>query len=339
MRPLFSVALSMNRTNTTIICALLLCGILFVTWYNGFLAFLYADYPKRSPVFTPQPNLNPLIIAHRGDQESAPENTLPAIKAAIAKQVDFVELDIRLTSDGVPVLMHDSSTKRTTNKDLLVSETSLEELRTLDAGSWFAPEFKGTKIPTLEDALDFAQGKICLFADIKSRVNFLMIRQLKAFAEGSRSGCLIVSTRNGGGKKTDDLDDQFKIADEKIRRMLLSHARESRKLHSAQIAAFMRYWPDAPLIQPYKRTDTPEDLLKTFPGLVAVLPQVSVLTPDIVNSIHASGLLVLILIRSDIREDVSYRRGLDVGIDGIWVSDVDSLKSLLNDYKKEAQYH
>jgi glycerophosphoryl diester phosphodiesterase len=312
------------------------CGILFVGWYNGLLAFLYADYPELSPVFTSQPNRNPLIIAHRGDEKAAPENTLPAIEAAIAKQVDFVELDIRLTSDGIPVLIHDSSTERTTNKDLLISETLLEELRDLDAGSWFAPEFKGVKIPTLEDALDLAQGKICLFADIKARVNLLMVRQLKAFAKGSHSGCLIISISRGGAPKgIDDLGDLYKDADEEIKQKVLSRAEHDRRLKNAQLAAFMRYWPEFPLIQPYKRTDTPENLLKVFPNLVAVTPQVNLLTPDLVNSIHAAGLLVIV--RTAQREDVAYRKGLDMGIDGIWVSNVDSLQRFLEGYRQEVK--
>jgi glycerophosphoryl diester phosphodiesterase len=312
------------------------CGILFVAWYNGFLAFLYADYPERSPVFTPQPNRNPLIIAHRGDEKSAPENTLPAIEAAIAKQVDFFELDIRLTSDGIPVLMHDRSTERTTNKDLLISETLLEELRTLDAGSWFAPEFKGAKIPTLEDALDLAQGKICLFADIKSTVNLLMVRQLKAFAKGSHPGCLIVSISRGGGPKgIDDLGDLYKDADEEIKQKVLSRAEHDRRLKKTQLATFMRYWPGFPLIQPYKRTDTPENLLKVFPNLVAVVSPANLFAPDLVNSIHAAGLWVII--RTAQREDVAYRKGLDTGIDGIWVSNVDSLQRFLEGYRKEVK--
>ncbi len=320
----------MGRIITALICAVLLCGALFAAWYNGSLAFLYADYPERSPIFTPQPNQNPIVIAHRGDEKAAPENTLPAIEAAIIKQADFVELDIRLTSDGIPVLMHDSNTKRTTNKNMLVSGTSFKQLRTLDAGNWFAPEFKGIKIPTLEEAINLAEGKICLFADIKDRPNLLMIRLLKDFAGASRPGCLLIATFSGHiPEEASASYDQSEGLDEETRQILLNRALWKYKIKNAQIAAFRRYWPEFPLIRPYRKVDTPEKMLKTYPSLVAVTPQVSLITPDLVNAIHAAGLLIILRTRT---QNATYRKVLDAGVDGIWVSNIASLRSFLESY-------
>lgn len=91
------------------------------------------------------------IVAHRGAAVLAPENTLAAFQAAIAQGVDFLETDVQLTADGVPVLMHDAELDRTTNGRGLLAAHTLEQVRALDAGSWFAPEFAGERIPTLEE--------------------------------------------------------------------------------------------------------------------------------------------------------------------------------------------
>jgi len=93
-----------------------------------------------------------LSIAHRGNSMSAPENTLAAFRAAEGK-ADLVETDIRVSSDGVLVLMHDVTVTRTTDGTGNVSAMTLTQLKGLDAGSWFAPEFAGERVPTLEEML------------------------------------------------------------------------------------------------------------------------------------------------------------------------------------------
>ncbi|MFT4232543.1 MAG: glycerophosphodiester phosphodiesterase family protein [Leucobacter sp.] len=94
------------------------------------------------------------IISHRGAAAVAPENTLAAMSVAIDQDVEFVETDVRLTSDGVPILMHDPELDRTTSGSGPVSERTFAEIRSLDAGSWFSPDFVGEPVPTLEEFLD-----------------------------------------------------------------------------------------------------------------------------------------------------------------------------------------
>jgi len=93
------------------------------------------------------------IIAHRGYSATAPENTLAAIEAAITAGADAVEFDLHVTRDGVAVLFHDETLERTTGRAGLLAETSLAELRGLDAGAWFAASFTGEPVPSLDDAL------------------------------------------------------------------------------------------------------------------------------------------------------------------------------------------
>lgn len=95
----------------------------------------------------------PRIMGHRGAAALAPENTLAGLRAAAAQGVTWVEFDVMLSADGVPVLFHDDHLRRLTGRDALMSETPLAELRKLDAGAWFGPEFAGEPIPTLEEAL------------------------------------------------------------------------------------------------------------------------------------------------------------------------------------------
>jgi len=96
----------------------------------------------------------PRIIGHRGAKDYAPENTIASIHTAADMGVEWVELDVKLTSDHVPVIFHDEDLLRCASTEGLMAETPYDVIKTLDAGSWFSDSFVGEKIPTLEDALD-----------------------------------------------------------------------------------------------------------------------------------------------------------------------------------------
>jgi glycerophosphoryl diester phosphodiesterase len=108
-----------------------------------------------------------MVIAHRGEHLHHPENTLAAFQAAIDAGADYFELDVRTTSDGKFVLMHDSTVDRTTNGTGQVSTLTFDQVRSLDAGARFSPSFAGTKVPTLDEAFDLAHGKINVYVDTK----------------------------------------------------------------------------------------------------------------------------------------------------------------------------
>jgi glycerophosphoryl diester phosphodiesterase len=93
------------------------------------------------------------VIAHRGDAGSAPESTNPAFRAAIAKGANAIEMDVRFTRTRYPVVLHDATLDRTTNCSGAVSARSRTELRRCDAGSWYSPRYRGTRVPTLDSAL------------------------------------------------------------------------------------------------------------------------------------------------------------------------------------------
>lgn len=108
-----------------------------------------------------------MVIAHRGEHLHHPENTMAAFQAAIDVGADYFELDVRTTSDGKFVIMHDSTLDRTTNGTGEVHQHTFDEIRSLDAGVKFSPSFAGTKVPTLDEALDLAHGKINVYVDTK----------------------------------------------------------------------------------------------------------------------------------------------------------------------------
>ena len=115
----------------------------------------------------------PRVIAHRGFSGEAPENTLVAIEKAIDVGADMVEFDVQVSRDGEVVVIHDETLDRTTNGSGLVADQSLEELRKLDAGSWFGrsstgERFAGEKIPTLGEVLDATRGRILVNIEIKT---------------------------------------------------------------------------------------------------------------------------------------------------------------------------
>jgi len=108
------------------------------------------------------------IVAHRGFSARAPENTSVALELGLDAGADAVEFDLHATEDGVPVLLHDRTLNRTTDGTGPIDAWKAGQLGRLDAGGWFAPEFRGEPIPTLEYvAHGVGQRAGRLFAEIK----------------------------------------------------------------------------------------------------------------------------------------------------------------------------
>jgi glycerophosphoryl diester phosphodiesterase len=127
------------------------------------------------------------VVAHRGASAYAPENTLPSYELAIKQGADYVEQDLQISRDGVLVCCHDLSLDRVTNvkqvypdrfkeevvkgkkaKKWFIHEFTVKELKQLDAGSHFGPQFKGITIPTWQEAIDTIRGKAGLCPETKA---------------------------------------------------------------------------------------------------------------------------------------------------------------------------
>jgi glycerophosphoryl diester phosphodiesterase len=109
----------------------------------------------------------PLVLAHRGASYDAPENTLAAFRLAREMGADGVELDVLLSADDIPVVIHDFTVDKTTDGEGKVRDKTLRELKKLDAGSHFDYTFRSERIPTLDEALE-ATGDLIVNIELKS---------------------------------------------------------------------------------------------------------------------------------------------------------------------------
>ncbi|MGF6354578.1 glycerophosphoryl diester phosphodiesterase [Paenibacillus sp. 4624] len=114
--------------------------------------------------------MNNLCVAHRGFSSIAPENTMAAFNMAMERpEVQWMELDVQLSRDGVPVVIHDFTLERTTNGKGRVKDTDWSVLKQLDAGSWKGKNYTGERIPSLSELLDRSCGKVRLNIELKTQ--------------------------------------------------------------------------------------------------------------------------------------------------------------------------
>lgn len=139
----------------------------------------------------------PIVIAHRGASGYAPENTIAAFEKAIELKADMVELDVHLSKDGEVVVIHDETLDRTTNMTGLVKDHNWSELKDADAGNWKGDEFKGEKIPTLDQAIKHINGRVKLIIEIKDGGDFYPGLEKKVWevvqANNAQSWCEVQS--------------------------------------------------------------------------------------------------------------------------------------------------
>ena len=93
---------------------------------------------------------------------------MAALETAVEQMADSVEVDVQETRDGVLVLAHDSSLRRTTGRNGRLADLDYAELAQLDAGSWFSKEYAGEQVPTLQEAVEFCKGRIFMNIELKS---------------------------------------------------------------------------------------------------------------------------------------------------------------------------
>lgn len=113
-----------------------------------------------------------LNIAHRGASGVAPENTLASFQKAMELSCDLIELDVHQTKDGELVVLHSKKLSHLTSKGGLVEDFTLKEIKELDAGSWYSPEFADERIPTLSEVIGLTKGKVGLNIEIKKGRDF-----------------------------------------------------------------------------------------------------------------------------------------------------------------------
>ena len=241
-----------------------------------------------------------LIAAHRGDRAEAPENTLPAVAAALDGDLAFVEIDLQLTSDGVPVLMHDDTVDRTTNGEGPVAEFTLAELTKLDAGKWFAKKYKKTRVPTFTEFLDVFARYVLDGHDKKAMV------ELKGF--WTRDQAQVVADA---------------IFERQVEQRIVFESFDFTTLQNAEAVA-----PGIGRV--IIRRDLPADpvgLAQHFNAIAILTSAASVeQNPGAVKEMHDAGLgLLLYTLNSEER----WSEALELGVDGILTDEPSSLDAWL----------
>ncbi len=111
------------------------------------------------------------ITAHRGNSSEAPENTKAALEQAIEAGADYVEFDVCQTKDGVVVVSHDNNLKRLTGENIDIWDSTYDEIKDLDIGSWFSSEYSNQRIMTLDEAITLCKGKIQMNIELKPTIH------------------------------------------------------------------------------------------------------------------------------------------------------------------------
>ena len=138
------------------------------------------------------------VVAHRGSSGTAPENTMAAYREAIEAGALMIETDIQITSDCNLVTFHDKSLKRVYEKDTLIKELNINEIKEIDYGSWFNPKFSGERIPLLSEAISYLRDKAYLNIEIKriepELFDLTLNKLLQIIYDANYEGNLLVSS-------------------------------------------------------------------------------------------------------------------------------------------------
>lgn len=172
------------------ICLWFACVLVFCTTVTQTVAFF-----RNKSVLLSEALEELCITAHRGASDGAPENTMASIALAVDEGADYAEIDVRLTADGVPVLLHDRALFRTTGVLKNVDQVTYQELLELDAGKGYARAFTGERVPRLKDVFMKYGGKIGFNIELKEKDDRVLVFQVAELIEeyGLEDSCIITS--------------------------------------------------------------------------------------------------------------------------------------------------
>ena len=236
-------------------------------------------------------------IAHRGASSYAPENTFAAYDKALAMSVNHIELDVHLTADDHIVVIHDDTVDRTTNSSGRVADFTLDELRSLDAGSWFGTEYKGEPIRSLGETLEHYKDRLYFHIEIKQRD-----------IVGGLARRTIDMVRGYG------LTDSVTITSFQIEWLEEAAAYDSVLPKGWLVPMGSAGWDDS-IIERSKEL-----------GLAQICPRADLTTPELVDRLHAEGFVVRC--HGLFNEDLM-RHAVDVGADGATVNFPDKMAEYL----------
>jgi glycerophosphoryl diester phosphodiesterase len=245
----------------------------------------------------------PLVVARRGDVESAPENTLPAFERAISRGADGVELDVHLSRDGELVVHHFYNLGTTDDGEGLVSERTLAELKALDSGSWFDGRFAGEAKPTLSEVFELCKGRIRLEVDLKgSSLHFLrkVVREVESF------------------ELVDDVE--------------LTTAHQPLLMHVKKLNPVLRtgtFFYEPPDWMPIRLAQRHVLDYANLLGIAVVHLNAALITSGFVDELHQNGFIVY---GSNLDSEEQIQRGLNLGIDSFSTGHLGRALQLRDDF-------
>jgi glycerophosphoryl diester phosphodiesterase len=239
------------------------------------------------------------VVGHRGASGHAPENTMAAFRRAVELGARFIETDLHITRDARLVTIHDSTLERTTNGRGAVNEFTFEELRQLDAGSWFRADFRGEQIPSIEEVIAFARAAdIGLFLEIKPDAPWGIEHGLLSMLRGSGESHRVVVLSFSTGI-----------------------LRNVRRLDNTQVTGLLvDAVPNSgvgALIERARET-----------GARQLAPRGDVLSPDMIEQARRHDLQVICW---TLNEPADMRAAAGAGVDGIMTDFPDRLVQVLNE--------
>lgn len=223
------------------------------------------------------------VAAHRGGAVTAPENTLPAVRAALEQGLGYVEVDLALTADGHAVLMHDDRVDRTTDGTGPIAELTLAQVRSLDAGSWLSADHAGTSVPTVEE-----------FLDVLAALDGRAILDLKGEWTAPAAAALVDQLAARGLERAVAVAsfDARTLAQVQARSLVVSRLIILRRLPADIVQAAVEVGA--------------RGILVSGKTLLA--------RPDIVDDVHAAGLRILVY---TLNSDRQWDAAVSLGVDGI----------------------
>lgn len=252
------------------------------------------------PIETKRPNIDVIKVAHRGASKFAPENTVPAIQKALELGMNYIEVDVRYTTDGVPVLMHDDTVNRTTTGSGPINKMSLAEVKQLRAVFGMS---KGNstdiEVPTLEEALIAMGPGMGVYVDQKETPQPILLELLKKYNKYPHLTVIV-----GGGQFTTD---------------------------------FAKLDPLAPVMPGIGSVDDIPATLEKFPNARAFNTSSAIITNELVDAAHARGVMVFTNTLGWDDRETSMRKAILAGVDAIQTDHPDILVSTVKKFKAKAE--
>lgn len=243
-----------------------------------------------------------LIIAHRGADDRAPEETMPAFRLAVNEKADYIELDLRETKDNKLILMHDPTLDRTTNGKGDVTRYSLKQIKKLDAGSWFGKKYKGQRILTLEELINQYGSKTNYFIETRRVGNELKMEE----------PLIRLLNKKGLIKKKKVMIESFSARSlEKIHKL-------DRSVPLVQLTLFKN-----------KKDFTDQKIREWRKYAVGIGLDAKLADKKLIQKMHQNHLKVYVFFFDSKKEKAAQKRVIEDGADGVFTNHLTYTKALL----------